>query len=139
MKLTTKLLGKLGRWAAVALLFVSTIAFGWHIPFSSHSAMAAPSALLAAKTDYGSQVQRENKNVVRDAADKVKETANKNANRVERASDNDGSFVERKAQRDAARIEKRANEDASRTEKAIDDSVNVFERAVDNIKDAFSK
>jgi hypothetical protein len=141
MKSITKLLATMGRWAVTALFCVSAIAFVWQGTFFSNtSAMAAPaSVVIAARTDTGSQVQRENKNFVREAADKVKETANKNANRVERATGNNGSYVERKAQRDAARIERRANEDAARTQRAIDNNVNAVERTVDNIKDAFRK
>ncbi|WP_339383521.1 hypothetical protein [Oculatella sp. LEGE 06141] len=128
----------MGRWAVTALFCASAIAFTWQGTFFSNtSAMAAPGTLvIAATTDTGSQIQRENKSFVRDAAEKVKETANKNADRVERSTDN--SAVERKAQRDADRIEKRANEDADRTQKAIDDNVNAVERAVESIKDVFS-
>lgn len=140
MKSVTKLFATLGRWTIAVLFCVSAIAFVWQSTFlSSTVAIAAPNTpVIAAVTDTGSEIQRENKSFVRDAAEKVKETANKNANRVERATDND-SLIERKAQRDANRIEKRANEDASRTQKAIDDNVNAVERTIDNIKDAFTQ
>lgn len=138
MKSITNLLSTIGRWAVAALFCVSAMAFVWQGAFFSNTAaVAAPTAVIAA-TDAG-QVKRDNKNFVRDAAAKVKETANKNANRVERATGDNGSFVERKAQRDAARIEKRANEDAARTQRAIDRNVNAAERTVDNVKDAFRK
>lgn len=130
----------MGRWAVAALFCVSAIVFAWQGAFLSNpTAMAAPGTLVvAATTNTGSQIQRDNKSFVQDAAEKVKETANKNARRVEQANDNDGNFIERKAQRDAARVEKRANEDAARTQKAIDNNVNAIERTVDNIKGAFS-
>lgn len=140
MKSITKLLATLGRWAVAVFVCLSAIVFVWQGTFfSSTRAMAAPGTLVIAATDAGEQIQRDNKNFVQDAAEKVKEAANKNADRVERATGNDGSFVERKAQKDAARIEKRANEDAARTQKAIDNNVNAVERTIDNIKDAFSK
>jgi hypothetical protein len=140
MKSISKLLSTVSRWAMAALFCVSLSAFVWQGAFfSSTAAMAAPEPLVIAATDAGDQIQRDNKNFVRGAAEKVKETANKNANRVERATGDNDSFVERKAQRDAARIEQRANEDASRTQRAIDNNVNAVERVVDNIKDAFSK
>lgn len=140
MKSITNLLAVMGRWAIASLFCVAAIAFVWQGSFfSSNTAMAAPGTVVIAATDAGDQIQRDNKNFVRDAAQKVKETANKNANRVEQATGNDGSFVERKAKRDAARVEKRANEDAARTQEAIDDNVNAVERTVDKIKDAFSK
>ncbi|ACK71769.1 conserved hypothetical protein [Gloeothece citriformis PCC 7424] len=134
----TKLLPTLKRWSVALIVCVAAIAALWGGTFNdSTSAMAAPDTLVIATTDTGDEIQRDNKNFVRDAAEKVKETANKNANRVERATDDD-SFIQRKAQRDAARIEKRANEDAARTQKAIDDNVNAVERTIDNIKDVFS-
>jgi len=136
----TKLFSTVGRWVATALFCVSAIAFVWQGAFfSSPTAMAAPGTLvIAAATDTGDQIQRDNKGFVRNAAEKVKEAANSNAEKVEQATGNDGSPIERKAQRDAARIEKRANEDADRTQRAIDNNVNAVERAVDSIKDAFS-
>ncbi|MBD1911718.1 MULTISPECIES: hypothetical protein [unclassified Leptolyngbya] len=141
MNTITKLFATLGRLVAVALLFVSATAFVWQGAFFSNTAaVAAPgNPVLAATTDAGDKVQRENKGFVRDTAEKVKETASKNASRVERAAGDDGGVVERKAQRDAARIQQRADEDADRTQKAIDNNVNAIERTVDNIKDAFTK
>ena len=131
----TKPLSTLGRWVVTALFCVSAIAFVWQGAFVSNTtAMAAP-ALIA--TDTGAQVKQENKSFVRDAAEKVKETANKNASRVEDATDGSANPIQRKAQRDVARIEKRADEDAARTQKAIDNNVNAVERAVDSIKSAF--
>ena len=139
MKSITKVLSTVGRWAATALFCVSAVALAWQGAFFSNStAMAAPHMTLIATADAG-DVKRENKSFVRDAAEKVKETANKNASRVEEATDHDSNFIERKAQRDTARIEKRADEDAARTQKAIDNNVNAFERAVDSIKDAFGQ
>lgn len=139
MKSITKVLSIIGRWTATALFCVSAIALAWQGAFVSNAtAMAAPHTTLIAAVDAG-DVKRENKSFVRDAAEKVKETANKNASRVEQATDHDSNFIERKAQRDTARIEKRADEDAARTQKAIDDNVNAFERAVDGIKDAFGQ
>ncbi|NMG11327.1 hypothetical protein [Brasilonema sp. UFV-L1] len=142
-----KRLSTVGRWMATAVLCVLAIAFVWQGAFfSKTTAMAAPAANLIADTDIASEVQGKvskdagrAKSFIRDTADKVEQTANKNANRVERATDDNGSFVERKANRDAARIERRAEEDAARTQKAVDNTKNVVERAVDNIKDTFSK
>ena len=135
----TRRLSTVGRWFATTLLCTLIATFVWQGAFfSSTTAMAAPGTPVIA-TSTGDEIQRDNKSFVRNAAEKVKETANKNASRVEQASDNDGSFIERKAQRDAARIEKRANEDAARTQKAIDNNVNAVERTIDNIKDAFTK
>lgn len=142
----TQAVATVGRWAATALFCLFAIAFVWQgASFSNDAAIAAPSTSLIATVDAGSKVQGKasedagrTKNFVRDAAEQVKETANKNASRVEQATGNDGSFIERKAQRDTARIEKRANEDAARTQKAIDTSKNIVERAVDGIKDAFA-
>lgn len=139
MKLITKKLAAIGRSVVAVLVCVSAIAFAPQGAFFFNTtALAAPNALVATSST-GNEIKQDNKSFVRDAADKVKETANKNASRVEDATDNDGSFVERKAKRDAARIEKRANEDAARTQKAIDNNVNAIERTVDNIKDAFTK
>lgn len=137
----TRRLSTVGRWFATTLLCTLVATFVWQGTFfSSTTAMAAPGTpVIAAASNAGNEIQRDNKNFVRDAAEKVKDTANKNASRVERATDDDGSFIERKAQRDAARVEKRANEDAARTQKAIDNNVNAVERTIDNIKDAFSK
>jgi hypothetical protein len=140
MKSITNLFAVIGRWAVTVLFCVSAIAFTWQGTFLSNTtAMAAPGMLVIATTDTGDQIQRDNKSFVQNAAEKVKETANRNADRVEDATDNNGSFIERKAQRDANRIEQRANEDAARTQRAIDNNVNAVERAVDNIKDVFSK
>lgn len=134
----TKSLSTLGRWVATALFCVSAIAVAWQGAFFSNtSAMAAPGVALIATTNTGEQVKKENKSFVKDAAEKVKETANKNASRVEDATDGSANPIQRKAQRDVARIEKRADEDAARTQKAIDNNVNAVERAVDSIKDAF--
>jgi hypothetical protein len=136
MKSITNLLATVGRWAVTTLFCVSAIAFVWQGAFFSNTtAMAAPSALIAT-TDAGDQIQRDNKNFVRNAAETVKDAARSNANRVDQSTDN-GSPIGRKAQRDAARIQQRANEDADRTQRAIDNNVNAVERAVDNIKDVF--
>jgi len=137
MKSVTKLFATLGHWSVTALLCVSAIAFTWQTPLLTNStAMAARVTPVVAAMDAGDKVKRDNKNFVDNAADKVKEAANKNANRVDRSTDTN-SAVERKAQRDAARIEKRADEDAARTKRAIDDNVGAVERTVDKIKDAF--
>jgi len=137
MKSVTKLLTTLSRWSVVALLCMSAIAFAWQAPFlTDGTAVAARVTPVPAAMDAGDKVKRDNKNFVDNAADKVKEAANKNANRVDRSTDTN-SAVERKAQRDAARIEKRADEDAARTKRAIDDNVGAVERTVDKIKDAF--
>jgi len=138
-------LSTVGRWMATTLFCLSAIAFVWQGAFFSNTiAMANPAANLMAAADVGDQVQGaadevagRSKNFIRDTADKVEKTANKNAAKVDRADDN-GSFVERKAKRDRDRIEQRAEEDAARTQKAVDKTKNVVERTVDNIKDAFS-
>ncbi|ARV60333.1 hypothetical protein BZZ01_18375 [Nostocales cyanobacterium HT-58-2] len=140
-------LSTVGRFLATVLFCVSVIAFVWQGAFFSNTiAMANPTTNLIAEADIGSQVQGKvskdagrAKNFIRDTADKVERTANKNADRVERATDDNGSFVERKANRDAARIEQRAEQDAALTQKAVDKTKNAVERTVDNIKDAFSK
>ncbi|MBW4490702.1 MAG: hypothetical protein KME12_23255 [Trichocoleus desertorum ATA4-8-CV12] len=132
-------LSTVGRLMTTTLLCVLAIAFAWQGAFFSNpSAIAAPTTTLIATSDVGDQVKKENKGFVRDAAEKVKETANKNASRVEDSTDGTANPIQRKAQRDVARIEKRADEDAARTQEAIDHNVNAFERAVDSIKDAFS-
>jgi uncharacterized protein YjbJ (UPF0337 family) len=138
-----KQLSIVGRWVAVALFCLSTIAIGQGAFFANAPAIAAPS--LIAASDVGDQVQgkaRQDagraKNFIRDTADRVEQTAKKNANRVEEATDGNGSFVERKAKRDASRIEQRAERDSARTQKAVDDTKNIVERTVDNVKDAFS-
>jgi len=134
----TKSLSSLGRWVATTLFCVAAIALVWQGAFvADTSAMAAPTTALIATTNTGDQVKKENKSFVRDAAEKVKETANKNASRGEDATDGSANPIQRKAQRDTARIEKRADEDAARTQKAIDNNVNAVERAVDSIKNAF--
>ena len=142
----TKQFLTVGRWMATTLLCVSAIAFTLQGGFFSNTtAMAEPATNLIAAADIGDQVQEKTsegagkaKNFIRDTADRVERTANKNAARVDRATDSNGSFVERKAKRDRDTIEKRAEEDASRTQKAVDNTKNVVERAVDNIKDALS-
>lgn len=141
-----KRLSTVGRFLATTLFCLSAVAFVWQGAFFSNTtAMAAPSAMLIAGADIGSQVQdkankgaRLSKDFIEDTKDSVKRTANKNADRVEQATDGKGSFVERKANRDAARIEKRAEEDAARTKKAVDNSKNVVKSAVDKIKDALN-
>jgi parvulin-like peptidyl-prolyl isomerase len=59
----TKLFSTVGRWVATALFCVSAIAFVWQGAFfSSPTAMAAPGTLvIAAATDTGEQIQRDNK------------------------------------------------------------------------------
>lgn len=141
----TKLLSTMGRWLAMALLWVSAVTFVWQGGFlSDTAAMAAPATNSIASADLGNQVQDRAskdagraKNFIRDSANRVERTANRNADRVEQATDDRGSFLERKANRDTARIERRAEQDAARTQKAVDQSKNAIERAVDNIKDTF--
>lgn len=143
----TKRLSVIGRWIVTSVLCVSAFAFVWQGAFFSNTAaMANPAANLIASADAGDRVQSKAsedagraKNFIRDAADKVEETANKNARRVDQATDDNGSFIERKAKRDRDTIERRAEEDAARTQKAVDNTKNVVEKAVDNIKDAFGK
>lgn len=126
---------KVARKIATVLFCVCAIAFTWQGAFLSNStAIAAPQLIAAA--DNPTEFAEGHKSFVRDAAEKVKDTANENARKVDRATD-DGSFVERKAKSDRDFIEKRANEDAERTQEAIDKSTNVFERTVEGIKDAF--
>ncbi|WP_026736424.1 hypothetical protein [Fischerella sp. PCC 9605] len=148
MKLNSlmKRLSTVGRWMATTLFCVSAIAFVWQGAFFANTAaMADPAANLIAEADLGSQIQGKTsedagraKNFIRDTANQVERTANKNAERVEQATDDSGSFIERKAKRDRDRIEKRAEEDAARTQKAVDNTKNAVERTVDNIKDTFS-
>ncbi|MBD2355438.1 hypothetical protein H6G41_12575 [Tolypothrix sp. FACHB-123] len=141
----TKKLSTVVRWLATTLFCLSAFAFVWQGGFLANTtAMANP--VVIASADAGDRIQSKAsedagraKNFIRDAADKVEETANKNASKVERATDNDGSFVERKAKRDRATIERRAEEDAARTQKAVDNTKNAVERAVDSVKDAFGK
>lgn len=139
----TKWLSIAGCWVATTLFCLSAIAFVWQGGFFANSvAMADPSVNLIASADNvkdkASNDAGRAKGFIRDTADKVERTANKNAEKVEKATDDNGSFLERKAKKDADRIEQRAEEDASRTEKAVDKTKNAVERTVDNIKDAFS-
>lgn len=135
------------RLMVTTLLCLAAVVFFWQGAFFSNvSAMADPATHLIASRDVGDQVQgkvskdaRRAKNFIRDTADKVERTADKNAAKVERATDDKGSFVERKAKKDAGRIEQRAERDAGRTQKAVDDTKNAVERTVDNIKDAFNR
>lgn len=64
MKSITTLLSTIGRWAVTTFFCVSAIAFGWQGGFLSNTtAIAAPGTLvIAARTETGSQVQRDNKN-----------------------------------------------------------------------------
>ncbi|MBW4622969.1 MAG: hypothetical protein KME17_26875 [Cyanosarcina radialis HA8281-LM2] len=141
-----KQLSNIGRWMAASLLCVSAFSFVWQGGFNSNNAaLAAPTANSVLVADAGDRVQekagedaKQTKNFIRDAADKVKRTANKNADRVDRATDNNGNFVQRKANRDAARIEERADRDAARTQKAVDKTKNAVQRTVDKTKDALS-
>ena len=138
MKSISNLLAAMGRWAVAALFSVCAFAFVWQGNFVANTtAVAAPSNILIASST-AREIKRDNKNFVDDAAEKVKETARKNADRVENASGNNGSAEERKAERDVARIQRTADEHASRTKDAIDNNVNAIERTIDNIKDAFS-
>lgn len=134
-----------GRWMTTTLLCLYAIAFVWQGAFFSNNvAMANPtSSLIAADAgdkvkDAADDVARGSKNLIRDTADKVERTANKNAAKVDQADD-EGTFVEGKAKRDRDRIEQRAEEDAASTEKAVDKSMNAVKRTVDNIKDALTK
>lgn len=135
----------LGRVLKTTLFFLSAIALVWHFAwFSNTVAMADSAPISVAAADAGDRIRgtaddvaKGSKNLIRDTADKVERTANKNAAKVDRADD-EGSFVERKAKRDRDRIERRAEADAARTQKAVDNSKNVVDRTVDTIKDAFS-
>lgn len=134
----------LGRWLATALFGVAAVALIWQGSFFADTTAMAAVHVPVLAADLGSQAQGKasedagrTKNFIRDTANKVEETAQKNAQRVEDATDGDGGFIERKAKRDAARIQKRAEEDAARTQDAVDATKNAFERTVDNIKDAF--
>ncbi|NJP08335.1 MAG: hypothetical protein HC866_01745 [Leptolyngbyaceae cyanobacterium RU_5_1] len=134
-----------GRWIATTLFCLTAIAFIWQgAVFSNTAAMAAPVANLIASANVGDRVQgkaREDagrtKSFIQDTADRVEQTAKRNANQVDRATDN-GSPIGRKAQRDAARIEQRAEQDAARTQKAVDNTKNAIERTADSIKNVFS-
>ncbi|MFB2879098.1 hypothetical protein [Floridanema aerugineum] len=130
---------KVARKIATVLFCVCAIAFSWQGAFLSNSAaIAAPQTnLIAAVADNPSEFAEAHKDFVRDAANKVKKTANENARKVDRATDDEGNFVERKAKRDRDRIERTADEHAAKTQEAIDKSTNVFERTVEGIKDAF--
>lgn len=140
-----KRLSTVGRSIARVVFCLSAIAFIWQGAFFPNTAaMADPAANLIAAADAGDRVKgaadevaKGSKNFIRDTADKVERTANKNAAKVDRADD-EGSVVEGKAKRDRDRIEQRAEEDAARTEKAVDNNMNVVKRGVDSIKDAFS-
>ncbi|WP_228061241.1 hypothetical protein [[Phormidium] sp. LEGE 05292] len=123
---------------ATVLFCVCAIAFTWQGAFLTNSAaIAAPVTSLIAVADNPSEFAEAHKDFVRDAADKVKKTANENAKKVDESTDS-GSFIERKAKRDRDRIEQTADEHAAKTQEAIDKSTNVFERTVEGIKDAFS-
>jgi hypothetical protein len=135
------------RWSAVSLrslimgLMLFTLVWQASLPTAAAANLISkPNFVMAA--DAGTKVERKvnedagrAKGFIRDTADKVERTANKNASRVDRATD-DGSYVERKAKRDADRIEERSERDAARTQKAVDQTKNAVERAVDNVKDA---
>ena len=131
-----------GRWLATTVVCLAAIALFWQGASLNSSAMATPMNPLIIATHMENQAKDKaddffdaNKNFVRDTADKVKRTANKNASKVSDADD-EGTYAELKAQRDADRIEKRANEDAARTQKAIDNTRNAVQNTIDNIKDA---
>lgn len=133
-----------GRWITATLFCLSALAFVWQGAFLPIApAMASPLTQSILAADTGDRVKSKasedaanTKGFIRDTADKVEQTAKKNAAKVDRATDN-GSFAERKAKKDAATIEKRAEEDAARTQKAVDNTKNVVEKAVDSIKNAF--
>ncbi|MFB2894774.1 hypothetical protein ACE1CI_17835 [Aerosakkonemataceae cyanobacterium BLCC-F50] len=128
---------KVARRIATVLFCVCAIAFTWQGAFLSNSAaIAAPATNLFAVADNPSEFAEAHKDFVRDAADKVKKTANENARKVDESTDG-GNFIERKAKRDRDRIERTADDHAAKTEKAIDKSTNAFERTVEGIKDAF--
>jgi hypothetical protein len=128
---------KVARKIATVLFCVCAIAFTWQGAFLSNSAaLAAPATNLIAAADNPTEFAEGHKNFVRDAADKVKKTANENASKVDESTDS-GNFIERKAKRDRDRIEQTADDHAAKTEEAIDKSTNVFERTVEGIKDAF--
>lgn len=128
---------KVARKIATVLFCVCAIAFTWQGAFLSNSAaIAAPQTNLFAVADNPTEFAEGHKSFVRDAADKVKKTANENAKKVDESTDS-GSFIERKAKRDRDRIEQTADDHAAKTQEAIDKSTNVFERTVEGIKDAF--
>lgn len=143
----TEQIKPIGRWITTAIFCLSAMTFIWQGGFFHHhgTAIAAPSSVYLVATDVGKDVKdkaREDagsaKGFIRDAANQVERTANKNANKVEDATDGSGNFLERKAKKDAATIQKRAEQDAARTQDAVDDTKNVIERTVDNIKDTFN-
>jgi hypothetical protein len=135
-----------GRCLATALFCVSAIAFVWQGVLPNDGAWAAPSAgLIASVNDAGDQIKDKvsadsgrAKGFIRDAADKVEETARNNASRVENATDGSNSRIERKAKRDAARIHERAEEDAARTQNAVDKTRDAVKDTVEKIKDALN-
>ncbi|XWK88011.1 MAG: hypothetical protein U7127_28145 [Phormidium sp.] len=130
---------KVARKIATVLFCVCAIAFTWQGAFLSNSAaIAAPATNLIAVADNPTEFAEGHKSFVRDAADKVKKTANENASKVDDATDG-GNFIERKAKRDRDRIERTADDHAAKTQEAIDKSTNAFERTVEGIKDAFNK
>jgi hypothetical protein len=142
----TKKLSSVGRWITTTIFCLSAIAFVWQgAGFSQNLALANTGDNLIVVADAGDTVKDKvdrdagrAKNFIRDTADKVERTANRNADKVEDATDNDGTFIERKAKRDKARIEYRAERDAAKTQKAVDKTQNAIERTVDNIKDALN-
>jgi vacuolar-type H+-ATPase subunit H len=136
-----------GRWLTMALVCVSAIAFIWQgAPLSNDAAWAAVNpSLIASIDDAGNQVKDKvskdsgrAKGFIRDTADKVERTAQKNAERVENATDDSDSFLEGKAKRDAARIQAKSEKDAARTQKAVDKTQNAVKGTVEKIKDAFN-
>ncbi|MBD2461294.1 hypothetical protein H6G89_09570 [Oscillatoria sp. FACHB-1407] len=144
LNFVTKQLSSLGRWLATMLVGLLAIAFIWQGAFTT-AALASPNPTLIASRDAGDQVQqktregaRDAKGFIRDTANKVERTADRNASRVDRATDNKGSggFFSRRAKIDRDRIHMRAEQDAARTQRAVDNSRNAVERAVDDIKDA---
>lgn len=144
LNFVTKQLSALGRWFATVLVGVLAIAFIWQGAFTT-AALASPNSTLIASRDAGDQVQqktregaRDAKGFIRDTADQVERTANRNADRVNRATDDEGAggFFSRRAKVDRDRIHMRAEQDAARTQRAVDKSRNAVERAVDNVKDA---
>lgn len=128
---------------ATAVLGLMAIALIWQsVGFSNTIALASPakSAIVAASGGYyqtrGSvrgevdKNMEQTKDFVRNTADKVEQTAFKNAKRVEQATGEKGGFFSRRARNDAARIQKRAEGDAARTQRAIDNTKNAIKDAV---------
>ena len=142
----TKQISGLGRWLTMAFLSLTAVVFFWQgASLVNSAAMASPTTNFIVAADLGDKVQDKAnedagraKGFIRDTANKVERTANKNAGKVDDATDN-GSFIKNKAQRDAGRIHERAEQDASRTQNAVDKTKNAIEDAVDNVKDAFGK